>query len=52
MLNSFLSPLVTMKYNRRLQNQPQFIPANTYSSVQDQQPIVSDQQSMGKEERF
>jgi len=33
-----------MKPNRRLHHQRQFIPANTYSSTQEQQPLVSDQQ--------
>jgi hypothetical protein len=33
-----------MKPVRRLQNQQQFAPTNSYSSVQDQQPIVADQQ--------
>ncbi|CAF1118237.1 unnamed protein product [Rotaria sordida] len=34
-----------MKQNRRLQNQQQLTPINTYSSMyEQQQPIVSDQQ--------
>ena len=43
MKSIFLSPY-TMKQNRRLQNQQQFIPVNTYSSMQDQQTMPSDQQ--------
>jgi hypothetical protein len=43
-MNSVLSTPFLMKQNRRLHNPRQFIPANTYSSVQEQQPLVSDQQ--------
>jgi hypothetical protein len=46
-MNSVLSTPIMMKPNRRLHHQRQFIPVNTYSSIQEQQqqqPLVSDQQ--------
>jgi len=45
-MNSVVSTPFIMKPNRRLHHQRQFIPANTYSSIQEQpqQPLVSDQQ--------